>query len=227
MSAHPLPETAEEASGFLDHTLLDPLAGPEDVERHCAEALALGCYGVCVAPWLLPAAVRVLKGSKVLPMTVIGFPLGVCDSTVKAHEAARAVDEGARELDMVINLGALACGEVEHVRADVAAVVAAARGRVVKAIVETRRLTDEQKTLAAQTAVRGGASFVKTCTGFGPGAATVDDVALLRAAVGWSVGVKASGGVKSAEDMLALIRAGADRIGASASRAILEGFPGA
>lgn len=203
---------------YLDHTLLKPDATPADVERLCEEALAYGFCAVCVNPALLPVAAALLRGSKVKPVTVIGFPLGANATSTKTFEAAEAVAAGALEVDMVIAVWALKAGLLDRVRADIAAVVAAAGPRcVVKTILETCLLSQDEKATACRLAVEAGAGFVKTSTGLAGGGATVADVRLLRAAVGPSLGVKASGGIRTLTDALALMDAGANRLGASSS----------
>lgn len=215
----PLPPATERGklvAPYLDHTLLKPDTTPSDVERLCREALNYGFCGVCVNPVLLPVTFVLLRGSRVKPVTVIGFPLGATSSAAKAFEAAEAVAAGALEVDMVVAIGALKAGQHERVRADIAAVVAAAGPRcLVKVILETCLLTSEEKTTACRLAVEAGAAFVKTSTGFAGGGATVADVRLMRAAVGPSVGVKASGGIKTLTDALTMMDAGASRIGSS------------
>ncbi len=212
----------------LEHTLLRPEAGPAAVRRLCAEAVSLGLGAVCVHPDYVSLARSLVAGTGVRVVTVAGFPLGANTSEVKAREAERAVRDGADEVDMVLNLGRLKEGELAAVRADVAAVVAAA-GVPVKVILETGYLTDEEIVAACRLAEEAGARFVKTATGFGPGGATLEAVRLMRASVSPQVGVKASGGIRTAEQVLAFLAAGADRIGTSAGAAIartLAGLPG-
>lgn len=214
------PELAALA-GCIDHTLLAPDATAAAVEALCAEAAAFGFKAVCVNPWHLPRAAACLKGGAVLPITVCGFPLGASQTAVKAREAGLAVEQGAAEVDMVLNLGALKGGEADLVRADIAEVVRACGPAPVKVILETCLLADAEKELACRLAVEAGAAFVKTSTGFSRGGATEADVALLRRAVGPHFGVKASGGIRSLADARRMLAAGADRIGASAGVAIL------
>ena len=212
----------------LEHTLLRPEAGPAAVRRLCAEAVSLGLGAVCVHPDYVALARSQVAGTGVRVVTVAGFPLGANTSEVKAREAERAVRDGADEVDMVLNLGRLKEGELAAVRADVAAVVAAA-GVPVKVILETGYLTDEEIVAACRLAEEAGARFVKTATGFGPGGATLEAVRLMRASVSPRVGVKAAGGIRTAEQVLAFLAAGADRIGTSAGAAIaraLAGLPG-
>ena len=213
---------AHQAASLLDHTLLAPESRPEDIERVCAEAVEHGFYAVCVNPWLLPLAVRRLSGYAPLPITVIGFPLGANLAASKAEEAARAVDLGAAELDMVMNIGALKAGDTALVREDMAAVVRAARGVPVKVIIETCLLTDEENRAACALCTETGAAFVKTSTGFSKAGATVEDVRLLRQAAPPGLKIKASGGIKTPAQARAMIQAGADRLGTSASVAIVR-----
>jgi deoxyribose-phosphate aldolase len=198
----------------IDHTLLDAGATTADVERLCAEALTHGFASVCVNPIWVPRCSMRLEGSTTLVCSVIGFPLGAHLTEVKALEARRAVEQGARELDMVGLIGALREGDLSAFELDVAAVVAAAGGASVKVILEVSRLEREQKIAGARAAIGAGASFVKTSTG-ASGGATVDDVRLLRETVGPTAGVKASGGVRSYAQARALLDAGANRLGTS------------
>jgi len=223
LERRPLPATAREIAPFIDHTLLRADATPADVEKLCAEARQYGFATVCVNGANVELAARLLAGSDVKPIAVVGFPLGASTSAAKAFEAADAVSRGAREIDMVVDVGALKSGDFARVERDIAAVVAASRPWPVKVILETCLLDDEQKTVACALAKAAGAAFVKTSTGFGGGGTTEADVALMRRAVGPELGVKASGGVRTADDAMRMLRAGADRIGASASVAIVEG----
>ena len=213
---------------FIDHTLLKPDATAADVDRFCDEALRHGFAAVCVNPMWVKRAAQKLRGSSVVVASVVGFPLGAHAPDVKAMEARRALRDGAREIDMVLNIGALKGGDHELVKQDIAKVVEACRevGAVCKVILETGLLTDEEKVVAARLAKAARADFVKTSTGFGPSGATVWDVALMREAVGPEMGVKASGGVKTAEQARDLIAAGATRIGASAGVQIVSGAGG-
>lgn len=211
-------------AGFIDHTLLAPDATAADIDRLCAEAAQYRFASVCVHPTWVVRCAAALSDAEVAVCTVIGFPSGATTSATKAAEAAEAVATGAAELDMVINIGALRSGDTDLVRRDIAAVVdAGGPGALVKVIIETSMLTDDHKRIASRLAVDAGADFVKTSTGFGGGGATVDDVALLRAVVGDAAGVKASGGVRTTQDALDMIGAGATRIGASAGIAIVGG----
>ena len=203
----------------IDHTLLDAVATAADIERLCGEALEHGFAAVCVNPlWVQRCAAR-LSGSAVIVCSVAGFPLGASLTEIKALEARRAVEQGAREVDMVGMLGALAGGDHAVFERDVAAVVAAAAPGGVKVILETTRLSRDHKIAGARIAVVAGAAFVKTSTGFA-GGATVEDVRLLRETVGPGVGVKAAGGIRTRAQALAMIAAGATRIGTSAGVAI-------
>lgn len=209
----------------IEHTLLRPEAGPAAVRRLCAEARAFRLGAVCVHPCYVPLARDGLAGSDVRVVTVAGFPLGANAADVKAYEAARAVRDGAAEVDVVLNVGLLKEGDLEAVRADVAGVVAAA-GVPVKVILETALLTEAEIVAACRAAESAGARFVKTSTGFGPGGATLEAVRLMRASVGTGVGVKAAGGIRTLEQVRAFLAAGADRIGTSAGAAIARALTG-
>lgn len=210
---------------MIDHTLLAPEATVERVQALCAEAAALGVGAVCVSPNQVATAAAALRGSEVGLASVIGFPSGAHRDDVKAAEASAAVADGASELDMVVPLGAVVAGDWAVVEAHVRAVRDAAPAPVVlKVIVESAALDDAQLDRVCAVAVGAGADYVKTSTGFHPsGGATVDAVRRMRAAVGWDVGVKASGGIRDAATALAMIEAGATRIGASSSAVILDG----
>ena len=208
---------SEDIAGYIDHTLLKPEATTNDIVKLCREAVEKGFYAVCVNPSYVKTAVTELTGTGIKVCTVIGFPLGATTSQTKAFEASKVVDAGVDELDMVIHIGALKEGNDQYVYDDIAAVVKAARGLTVKVIIETALLTDEEKVRACKLAQEAGAHFVKTSTGFGPGGATIADVRLMRETVGLSMGVKASGGVKTREAVLQMIEAGATRIGSSTS----------
>ena len=213
----------ENIASYIDNTLLKPDATPEQIKRICAESVELKCASVCVNPSYVPLVSKCLEGSGVKTCTVIGFPLGMNDSAIKAAEAKLAAEQGADELDMVINVGRLKAGENEYVKNDIEAVVNAVRGKLVKVIIETFLLTDDEKVTACKLAKEAGADYVKTCTGFSGGGANVHDIALMRAPVGADMGVKASGGVRDYESAKALIEAGASRIGASSGKKIVEG----
>lgn len=208
---------------YIDHTLLKPDATPEQIRRLCTEADENGFASVCVNPAYVPLAAELLKNSAVNVCTVIGFPLGMNATAIKAAEALKAVQDGADELDMVIQVGQLKSGNLAYVEDDIRAVVEAGGGKLVKVIIETALLTDEEKVTACQLAQRAGADFVKTCTGFSGGAASVHDIALMRRTVGPDMGVKASGGVRDYASAVALIEAGATRIGTSSGVAIAAG----
>jgi len=209
--------TARDWASLVDHTLLKPEASENDIKKLCQEAVQYGFASVCVNPSWVKKAVEFLKGSNVPVCTVIGFPLGATLSDVKAFEARRAIFNGAREVDMVINIGALKSGDDCAVEDDIRAVASAAHenGVLCKVIIETALLTDDEKVRACLASKNAGADFVKTSTGFAKGGATVEDVALMRRVVGSNLGVKASGGVKGIEDARAMFEAGATRIGAS------------
>ena len=210
----------KELASYIDHTLLKPGATPDQIRHLCAEAREWHFASVCVNPRWVSLCAHELADSGVKVCTVVGFPLGAATTAVKAAEAAQAIADGADELDMVISIGDLKAKNDDHVCADIRAVVDAARGKTVKVIIETCLLTDEEKVRACRLSVAAGADFVKTSTGFSSGGATVHDVQLMREAAGPHVGVKAAGGIRSRADAIAMINAGADRIGASAGVAI-------
>lgn len=207
-------------ASYIDHTLLKPDTTESQIRALCAEARQWRFASVCVNPRWTATAAAELRGSDVKVCTVIGFPLGASVSAVKEFEARQAVADGADELDMVVSVGDLKAGRDEYVRSDIAAVVRGALGRAVKVIIEACLLTDEEKARACRLAAAAGADFVKTSTGFSKGGATVHDVALMRAAVGPDVGVKAAGGIRTRKEAEEMIAAGATRIGASAGVAI-------
>lgn len=218
--------TRAEFAKFLDHTLLRPDSTRRDARRICEEAKTHGFAAVCVLPsWVVDAA-EILEGSGVAVCTVVGFPHGNAPAAAKAAETATAVADGATEIDTVINISALKSGSDLLVMEDLEAVVEAADmgGALVKVILECALLTDDEKRRGAQMCVEAGAAFVKTSTGFAGGGATLEDVRLLRQVVGGEVGVKAAGGVRTTADALALIEAGANRVGTSAGVALVEGF---
>ncbi|UUZ81170.1 deoxyribose-phosphate aldolase [Paenibacillus sp. P26] len=211
-------------AGMIDHTLLRADASKAEITKLTEEAKKYAFASVCVNPVWVAYAAEQLSGTGVKVCTVIGFPLGASTTAVKAFETKDAIAGGATEVDMVIHIGALKDGDNELVEKDIRAVVEAAAGKaLVKVIIETSLLTDEEKTRACELAVKAGADFVKTSTGFSTGGATPEDVALMRKTVGERTGVKASGGVRDREDMLKMIEAGATRIGASSGVKIMEG----
>ena len=215
--------TKNELAKYIDHTNLKPEATREDIAALCAEAKQYGFASVCVNPCHVAFAARLLTDSDTAVCCVVGFPLGACTTTVKAYEAADAVRNGATEIDMVLNVGWAREGRWSEVQAEIAAVAAMLRGRAkLKVILETCLLTDGQKVAACKAAVKAGADFVKTSTGFSKAGATAEDVKLMRRNVGPDVGVKAAGGIRTYADALAMIEAGATRIGASAGVAILS-----
>lgn len=209
--------TAHDWASLIDHTLLKPEATESDIKKLCNEAIQFGFASVCVNPAWVKKAAEFLSGSSVPVCTVIGFPLGATLPDVKAYEARRAIFNGAREVDMVINIGALKSGDDCTVEDDIRAVAVAAHenGVLLKVIIETALLTDDEKVRACLASKNAGADFVKTSTGFAKGGATADDVALMRRTVGSALGVKASGGVKGIDDARKMFEAGATRIGAS------------
>jgi deoxyribose-phosphate aldolase len=212
-------------AGMIDHTLLKPDATQDQIAQLCFEARKHSFASVCVNPTWVELCAQLLKGSPVKVCTVIGFPLGATPPEVKAFETQVALDHGATEIDMVINVGALKARDLELVAKDIRGVVTTAHrvGVIVKVIIETVLLTDEEKTIACLLSKEAGADFVKTSTGFAGGGATPHDIALMRKVVGPEMGVKASGGVRTYEDAESLIKAGATRIGASAGVKIIQG----
>lgn len=209
---------------YIDHTNLKPYATKEDIIKLCEEAKKYGFYAVCVNPYRVKLAKEQLEGTDIKVASVIGFPLGATPTEVKVFEAKKALEDGADELDMVINIGALKDKDYEYVKNDIAEVVKVAheKGAVVKVIIETCYLTDEEKEIACKLAMEAGADFVKTSTGFGTGGATVEDVRLMRRIVGDKLGVKAAGGIRTYEQAMAMIEAGANRIGTSSGVKIVE-----
>ncbi len=212
-------------ASMIDHTLLKPEATKEQVVKLCAEAKEYTFASVCVNPTWVKTSAELLTGTPVKVCTVIGFPLGASTPETKAFETTDAIDNGAGEIDMVLNVGALKSLDLELVKRDVEAVVNAAKGKaIVKVILETCLLTKEEIKVASQLSKDAGADFVKTSTGFSTGGATFEDVALMREVVGPDLGVKASGGVRSLEDVQKMIEAGATRIGASSGVQIMQGL---
>ncbi len=219
-------ECIENIAGIIDHTLLRPTAERKDIILLCREAKKYGFAAVCVNPAYAGIAAKILKGAGVKVCTVIGFPLGCGTSAVKSFEAADAVKNGAEEIDMVINIGALKSSDDTAVLNDIKAVRNAVKNGTLKVIIETAYLTRAEKIKACRLAKKAGADFVKTSTGFGPGGAIEADVALMRAVVGGQMGVKASGGIKNAAAAYAMVKAGADRIGTSSGVSIVKEHKG-
>lgn len=213
----------EYIASIIDHTVLKAATTPDEIKRVCREARENNFASVCINPCYVKLASHELKGCNVKTCTVIGFPLGASNSDVKAFEARKAIEDGAAEVDMVINIGMLKAGEYDYVKNDIKAVVdAAANQAIVKVIIETCLLTDDEKIMACKLAKKAGADFVKTSTGFSKWGAKVCDVKLMRDTVGQKMGVKASGGVHNFEEAKEMIEAGANRIGASSSLKIIE-----
>ena len=221
-------DVPKDLAEYIDHTLLRPDASPADIDQLCDEAVEYGFAAVCINPTWVGRAKQRMRGARITVASVVGFPLGANTPEIKAMEARRALRDGAREIDMVINIGALKGGEHGLVQRDIAGVSDACRevGALNKVIIETAYLTDEEKVIACRLAVAGRAHYVKTSTGFGPGGATVFDVALMREVVGAKVGVKAAGGIHTAAEVREMITAGATRIGASAGIRIVSGEEG-
>lgn len=210
-------------SRYIDHTLLKPEAQLSQIEKLCAEAKDHSFFSVCVNTSYVKTCAELLKGSSVKVCCVVGFPLGAMDTESKAYETSTAIRNGAQEIDMVIQIGALKDRRLNYVRDDIKAVVQAAQGRTVKVIIETSLLNNDEKVLACKAALEAGAHFVKTSTGFGGGGATVDDVKLMKSVVGNQMEVKASGGIKDAQQAHAMIEAGATRLGTSSGITIIQG----
>lgn len=208
---------------YIDHTLLKPESTQTQIDKLIAEAVEHQFASVCVNPTWVSYAAKALKGTEVNVCTVIGFPLGANTSSVKAFETKDAVANGADEIDMVINIGQLKSGQYDAVEADIRAVVEASGDKLVKVIIETCLLTDDEKVKACQLAVAAGADYVKTSTGFSTAGANIADVTLMRKTVGPNIGVKAAGGTRSYADAEAFIKAGATRIGTSAGVAVVNG----
>ena len=211
--------TLDEFCGLIDHTLLKPDATPQEIQRVCDEAREYGFASVCVNSCYVAMVNELLTGVEVKPCAVVGFPLGAMDTESKAYEAATAVQNGAEEIDMVLNIGRLKAGDDGDVFSDMVRVIQAAGDTPVKVILETCLLTDDEKIRACVLAKRAGAAYVKTSTGFSAAGATVEDVALLRRTVGDDMGVKAAGGIRTVGDVLRMMDAGASRIGTSAGYA--------
>jgi deoxyribose-phosphate aldolase len=214
--------TKEYVASIIDHTILKPETTIEDVRKVCREAVENKFASVCINPCHVKFVAKELEGSGVKTCTVIGFPLGATATDVKVFETKKAIEDGAQEVDMVINIGMLKAKEYDYVKEDIKAVVEAAKGRaLVKVIIETCLLTEEEKVIACKLSKEAGADFVKTSTGFSKWGAKVEDIKLMRETVGPEMGVKASGGIHSFEDAVAMIEAGATRIGASSSLKII------
>ncbi len=213
----------KELAGMMDHTLLKAFSTPEEIIRICQEADEIGAASVCVNPTNVELAAQQLKDSPVKVCTVIGFPLGANTSETKAFEAKDAIEKGADEVDMVVNIGALKAGDLKKVEDDIKAVVDASGDKLVKVIIETCYLDDDEKVQACKAAANAGADFVKTSTGFGTGGAKPEDVKLMKESIPDTMKVKASGGMRKYKDVVPNLEAGADRLGVSASIDILEG----
>jgi deoxyribose-phosphate aldolase len=208
---------------YIDHTILKPETTKKDVIRICSEAKEYGFFSVCVNPYYVPVVRDELEGSEVKVCSVIGFPLGASTSEIKAAETRKSISDGANEIDMVLNIAALKNKDYDFVRSDIKAVVDALEGKaILKVILENCLLTKEEIVIACNLSVEAGAHFVKTSTGFSTGGATTEDIALMRKTVGSELGVKASGGVRDRKTAMAMVEAGASRIGASASIAIVK-----
>ncbi len=212
----------KQISSYIDHTLLKPEATARDIVKICREAVENRFYAVCINPSHVKTAAKELQGSGVLVCAVVGFPLGATTCVAKAFETAEAVENGADEIDMVMHIGALKNGDQNYLFDDISGVIRAARGKIVKVIIETGLLSKQEIVLACRLAKEAGADFVKTSTGFGPGGATASDLRLMRETVGPAMGIKASGGVRTAAAVWQMIEAGATRIGTSSGSAIVS-----
>jgi len=208
---------------MVDHTILKTFAQEANIETLCADAKKYDFASVCINPYNIPLAKKLLEGTDVKVCTVIGFPLGANTTKIKVAETEDAYEMGCDEFDMIINVGALKDGKFDYVRDEIKAIVEAAKGRTVKVIIETFFLTDEEKVKAVELSCEAGAHFVKTCTGFNEGIATVHDIELMRKTATPNVKVKASSGIKTYSDAMALIEVGAERLGTSSGAAILAG----
>ena len=215
-------DAAKNIAAIIDHTALKPEATPADIEKLCQEAKTYGFAAVCVNPTYVKMCSELLAESSIAVASVVGFPLGASTIQMKSAETSEAVENGANEIDMVIPVGRLKSGDYDHVRRDIQAVVSAASGKLVKVIIEAALLTDDEKVIACQIAQQAGAHFVKTSTGFSKSGATPDDVALMRKVVGDSMGVKAAGGIRTFADVMVMVHAGANRIGASSGVQIVR-----
>lgn len=216
--------TVNQLAQYIDHTLLKPEATKLQIRTLCEEALRHQFFSVCVNSSMISTCSELLKNSKVKIVGVVGFPLGACEISIKPIEALRAIDLGAHEIDMVLNIGALKAADNQYVEKEIQSVVRAAAGKIVKVILETSLLTNEEKTRACEISVQAGAHFVKTSTGFGGGGATVEDVRLMKKIVGAKAFVKASGGIKNFEMAADLIEAGATRLGTSSGVSLISGL---
>lgn len=226
-SGYRIPMDAKTLAQYIDHTMLKPDAPSSAYDQLCSEAIQYHFKSVCVNSSWVPYVAKRLQGTKVQVCSVVGFPLGAMTSRSKAFETREAIEMGADEIDMVLAIGKMKSGEYSYVEQDILAVRRATRSTtVLKVIIETSMLTQEEKVIACQIAKRAGADFVKTSTGFGGGGATVEDIALMRSVVGKEMGVKASGGVRDHDKAMAVIGAGATRIGAVSSVAIVTGKQG-
>lgn len=211
----------KELLGMIDHTLLSPIARDEEIEKLCEECIRYGFAAACVNPYNVRKAAEILKGTGIGVSSAVGFPLGATKTGIKVHEAVESVRDGATEIDMVINIGALKDRKLSLVEKEIEEVVRNT-GVPVKVILETCYLTDEEKATVCRMAMNAGASFVKTSTGFGPGGATIEDIRLMRKIVGNRIGVKAAGGIRTLSDLIAMVEAGANRIGTSSGAKIAE-----
>ncbi|MFN3453976.1 MAG: deoxyribose-phosphate aldolase [Pseudobdellovibrio sp.] len=212
----------KDIASYIDHTLLKPETTTKQIQKLCEEALHHHFFAVCVNSSMISTCKEILRGSQVKIASVVGFPLGVCDSSTKTYETTRAIQLGASEIDMVLHLGAVKSGNWTFVEKDIKDIVLASNGHIVKVILETHLLTEEEKRKACEVSLNAGAHFVKTSTGFSGGGATQADVQLMKSIVQNKAQVKASGGIRSFETALQMIQAGATRLGTSSGVAIVE-----
>jgi deoxyribose-phosphate aldolase len=217
--------TKKNLANYIDHTLLKPEATKAQVRKICEEALEFGFFGVCVNSSMVGVCREVLRGTKINIISVVGFPLGAADSSTKAFETTRALNLGATEIDMVLHLGLFKAKEYSLAERDIQDVVRSAEGKKVKVIIETAMLSNDEKKRACELAITGGAHFVKTCTGFNGGAATVEDIELMKSVVSDKCQIKASGGIRDFDFALSLIAAGANRLGTSFGVALIGSAP--
>lgn len=217
------PANPQSLAAYIDHTLLKPESTKQQVRKLCEEALEHHFFAVCVNSWMIPTCREILKTTKIQIASVVGFPLGASETSIKSFETTRAFNIGAHEVDMVLNVGALKAQEYSYVEKEIQSVVRAAEGKIVKVIFETCLLTEEEKKKACELSLNAGAHFVKTSTGFGSGGATLADVKLMKAAVGTKAQVKASGGIRDFEAAAKMIAAGATRLGTSAGVTLIKG----
>ena len=217
------PNKPHTLAAMIDHTLLKPEATKQNIRKLCEEALENHFFAVCVNSWMITTCQEILKSTKIHVASVVGFPLGAVESSLKAYETSRALNLGADEIDMVLNIGALKAQEYSYVEKEIQSVVRAAEGRIVKVIFENCLLTNEEKIKACELSLNAGAQFIKTSTGFSTGGATIEDIRLMKLNVGAKAQVKASGGIRSFQTAVQMIEAGATRLGTSSGVFLVKG----